>query len=148
MFLPPAFVNSPVAVNGLYSLLFTLCMAAKKQHIPLIMIKEACLYLGVHQCTIYDYINNPERPLPFIRIYTDKGASSSREVTSLPTRKRVFQEESASSRTALVNRRLPLDLPGSGTQFHWLQGRPAKTDLPSASASWHPRRTQSPSPGY
>jgi hypothetical protein len=52
--------------------LFTLCMAAKKQHIPLIMIKEACLYLGVHQCTIYDYINNPERPLPFIRIYTDK----------------------------------------------------------------------------
>lgn len=53
-------------------LLFTLCMAAKKQHIPLIMIKEACLYLGVHRCTIYDYINNPERPLPFIRIYTDK----------------------------------------------------------------------------
>ena len=35
-------------------------------------IKEACLYLGVHRCTIYDYINNPERPLPFIRIYTDK----------------------------------------------------------------------------
>lgn len=28
--------------------------------------------LGVHRCTIYDYINNPERPLPFIRIYTDK----------------------------------------------------------------------------
>ena len=30
-------------------------------------IKEACLYLGVHRCTIYDYINNPERPLPFFR---------------------------------------------------------------------------------
>ncbi|MDE5171769.1 MULTISPECIES: DNA-binding protein [Bacteroides] len=26
----------------------------------------------MHRCTIYDYINNPERPLPFIRIYTDK----------------------------------------------------------------------------
>ena len=35
-------------------------------------VKEACLYLGVHRCTIYDYINNPERPLPFIRVYTDK----------------------------------------------------------------------------
>ena len=35
-------------------------------------VKEACLFLGIHRCTIYDYINNPERPLPFIRIYTDK----------------------------------------------------------------------------
>ena len=65
-----------------------------------------------------------------------KGASFSGEATSLPTRKRVFQEEDASSRTALVNRGLPLDLPSCGTQFHWLQGRPARTDLPSASASW------------
>ena len=99
MFLPPAFVNSPVAVNGLYSLLFTLCMAAKKQHIPLIMIKEACLYLGVHQCTIYDYINNPERPLPFIRIYTDKrgilfqGSDlSAYKEAGLPRRERKFKD--------------------------------------------------------
>lgn len=99
-------------------------------------IREACLFLGIHRCTIYDYINNPERPLPFIRIYTDKRGILFREATSLPTRKRVFQEEDASSRTALVNRGLPFNLPSCGTQFHWLQGRPAKTDLPSASASW------------
>ena len=35
-------------------------------------IKEACIYLGIHRCTIYDYIKNAERPLPFIRIHTDK----------------------------------------------------------------------------
>ena len=35
-------------------------------------VKEACLFLGIHRCTIYDYINHPERPLPFIRIHTDK----------------------------------------------------------------------------
>ena len=35
-------------------------------------VKEACLFLGIHRCTIYDYIHHPERPLPFIRIYTDK----------------------------------------------------------------------------
>lgn len=65
-----------------------------------------------------------------------KGASSSEEATSLPTRKRVSREEDASSRTALVNRGLSLNLPSCGTQFHWFQGRPANTDLPSASASW------------
>ena len=35
-------------------------------------VKEACLFLGIHRCTIYVYINHPERPLPFIRIHTDK----------------------------------------------------------------------------
>lgn len=35
-------------------------------------VKEACLFLGIHRCTIYGYINNPERPLPFIRLHTDK----------------------------------------------------------------------------
>ncbi|UVV52393.1 hypothetical protein NXY15_22160 [Bacteroides thetaiotaomicron] len=29
-----------------------------------------------------------------------------------------------------------MNLPSCGTQFHWFQGRPANTDLPSASASW------------
>ena len=35
-------------------------------------VKEACLFLGIHRCTIYDYIHHPERPLSFIRIHTDK----------------------------------------------------------------------------
>lgn len=35
-------------------------------------VKEACLFLGIHRCTIYDYIHHPDRPLPFIRIHTDK----------------------------------------------------------------------------
>ena len=35
-------------------------------------VKEACLFLGIHRCTIDDYIHHPERPLPFIRIHTDK----------------------------------------------------------------------------
>ena len=35
-------------------------------------VKEACLFLGIHRCTIYDYIHHTERPLPFIRIHTDK----------------------------------------------------------------------------
>ena len=35
-------------------------------------VKEACIFLGIHRCTIYDYIRHEERPLPFIRIHTDK----------------------------------------------------------------------------
>ena len=35
-------------------------------------VKEACLFLGIHRCTIYGYINNSERPLPFIRLHTNK----------------------------------------------------------------------------
>ena len=30
-------------------------------------VSEAARYLGVHRCTIYDYINHPEQPLPFFR---------------------------------------------------------------------------------
>ena len=35
-------------------------------------VEEACIFLGIHRCTIYDYIRHEERPLPFIRIHTDK----------------------------------------------------------------------------
>lgn len=99
-------------------------------------IKEACLFLGVHRCTIYDYIHHPERPLPFIRIHTDKRGILFRGSDLIAYKEGVSREEDASSRTALVNRGLSLNLPSCGTQFHWFQGRPANTDLPSASASW------------
>ena len=38
------------------------------------IFREGSLYLplGIHRCTIYDYIRHEERPLPFIRIHTDK----------------------------------------------------------------------------
>lgn len=29
-------------------------------------VSQAARFLGVHRCTIYDYIRHPERPLPFI----------------------------------------------------------------------------------
>lgn len=100
-------------------------------------VKEACLFLGVHRCTIYDYINHPERPLPFIRIHTDKRGILFRGSDLIAYKEAGLpREEDASSRTALVNRGLPLNLFSWGTQFHWFQGRPANTDLPSASASW------------
>lgn len=31
-------------------------------------IGRAARYLGVHRCTIYDYIRNPDNPLPFIKV--------------------------------------------------------------------------------
>lgn len=30
-------------------------------------VREATRYLGIHRCTIYAYIANPEKPLPFTR---------------------------------------------------------------------------------
>lgn len=52
-------------------------------------VKEACIFLGIHRCTIYDYIRHEERPLPFIRIHTVKEASYSREATCLPIKRQV-----------------------------------------------------------
>ena len=31
-------------------------------------VSEAARYLGIHRCTIYDYITHTERPLPFFRM--------------------------------------------------------------------------------
>lgn len=31
-------------------------------------ISRAAQYLGVHRCTLYDYIRNPDNPLPFIKV--------------------------------------------------------------------------------
>lgn len=31
-------------------------------------ISRAARYLGVHRCTLYDYIRNPDNPLPFIKV--------------------------------------------------------------------------------
>ena len=31
-------------------------------------VSEAARYLGVHRCTIYDYITHTERPSPFFRM--------------------------------------------------------------------------------
>lgn len=31
-------------------------------------ISRAAHYLGVHRCTLYDYIRNPDNPLPFIKV--------------------------------------------------------------------------------
>ena len=30
-------------------------------------VSEAARFLGIHRCTIYDYITHTERPLPFFR---------------------------------------------------------------------------------
>ncbi len=27
---------------------------------------QAARYFGVHRCTIYDYVNNPDKPLPYL----------------------------------------------------------------------------------
>lgn len=31
-------------------------------------VSEAARFLGIHRCTIYDYITHTERPLPFFRM--------------------------------------------------------------------------------
>ena len=31
-------------------------------------VSEAARFLGIHRCTIYDYITHPERPLRFFRM--------------------------------------------------------------------------------
>lgn len=31
-------------------------------------VSEAARFLGIHRCTIYDYIAHTERPLPFFRM--------------------------------------------------------------------------------
>ena len=31
-------------------------------------VSEAARFLGIHRCTIYDYITHTERPLPFVRM--------------------------------------------------------------------------------
>ncbi len=30
-------------------------------------VKQAARYFGVHRCTIYDYLSNPVKPLPFLK---------------------------------------------------------------------------------
>lgn len=99
-------------------------------------VKEACLSSGFTDAPSTTTSTIPNDHCLLSGSTPIKGASSSGEATSLPTRRQVFQEEDASSRTALVNRGLPLNLFSWGTQFHRFQGRPANTDLPSASASW------------
>lgn len=27
---------------------------------------QAARYFGVHRCTVYDYVNNPDNPLPYL----------------------------------------------------------------------------------
>lgn len=29
-------------------------------------VSEAARYLGIHRCTLYDYVCHPDKPLPFI----------------------------------------------------------------------------------
>ena len=31
-------------------------------------VSDAARFLGIHRCTIYDYITHTERPLPFFRM--------------------------------------------------------------------------------
>lgn len=47
-------------------------MEAKRHTIPftpnqLLPLNKAARFLGVHRCTIYDYINATDRPLPFVK---------------------------------------------------------------------------------
>ena len=72
-------------------------------------VKEACTFLGIHRCTIYDYIRHEERPLPLSGFIQIKEASYSREATCLPTKPQVSPREDANSKTAHPDRSLSLN---------------------------------------
>lgn len=47
-------------------------MKSQKQELvirpeQLYSVSQAARYFGVHRCTIYDYLSNPVKPLPFLK---------------------------------------------------------------------------------